>query len=153
MKGMEEVSIGTQRIELSDGRKRYQHVAVQEHDDFTFSTLAECRIQHGEEMDWQDCPVASRWTLLRDPKPTGVFRYNEDWTVSELTDKEIALQAIRLLRRFTNHRNIDDCYYSCPAHPDYCGDRDGEGCDCGATKVWVFLEHLRATGYLRGVAW
>ena len=39
------------------------------------------------------------------------------------------LETIESFRR-TEHYNVDgDCWYSCPAHPDYCG--PDKGCLCG----------------------
>jgi hypothetical protein len=33
-------------------------------------------------------------------------------------------------RILPEHHGCEDCYYSCPLHPDYCGDKYKE-CDCG----------------------
>lgn len=39
----------------------------------------------------------------------------------------------------TTHQECDDCWYSCPAHPGYCGNDDSGLCRCGLAEDNAFF--------------
>jgi len=43
------------------------------------------------------------------------------------------------LREFTRHHGCEDCFYSCPQHPEYCGPDGSSTCDCGADRASAAL--------------
>lgn len=50
-----------------------------------------------------------------------------------MSEHERLLEIIESFRR-KNHYYVDeDCWYSCPAHEDYCGD-DERVCQCGLAE-------------------
>ena len=78
--------------------------------------------------------------------------YDEGWNDGvEAAEKALRDEAAALIRRLAaalievagpkrEHYEGDDCWYSCHAHPDYCGiDKSGE-CTCGADEYNATLE-------------
>lgn len=53
-------------VQFHDPQQHWlQHAVISMKADGDFHTVAECGIDHGEEMEYMDCPVASRWTIVR----------------------------------------------------------------------------------------
>jgi hypothetical protein len=48
------------------------------------------------------------------------------------------------LERYAHHLGCEDCWYSCPAHPEYCGEEPRE-CICGADENRALLARIGRT--------
>ncbi|MCE5190745.1 MAG: hypothetical protein LLG08_03145 [Actinomycetia bacterium] len=53
-------------------------------------------------------------------------------------------EALEKLRR--SHDDVDgDCWYSCPKHPNYCGDQSRDMCTCGADNYNAIIDAALAS--------
>lgn len=53
------------QVHRVDGEESYEHVALHEHGDGECDVVAACGLRHEESVEFAECPVASRWVLLR----------------------------------------------------------------------------------------
>jgi hypothetical protein len=58
------------------------------------------------------------------------FGEDADALSALLAERERLRGALGSLRR-TAHHECEDCWFSCPKHPDYCGNDDRSHCSCG----------------------
>lgn len=47
-----------------------------------------------------------------------------------------------LALRFREHRECEDCWYSCPKSGDYCRDDGDTKCDCGKDQADALLARM-----------
>jgi hypothetical protein len=60
---------------------------------------------------------------------------------TRITELERQLAAARefIAKRFAAHRECEDCWYSCPKHPHYCGEENRDKCWCGKDEADALL--------------
>ena len=80
----------------------------------------------------------NKWVLL-----------NKGW----ITERAALLAVLRRCAETLDdlHRGHDyvdgDCWYSCPKHHEYCGDKDRTICECGADKVNAIIDAALAAAW------
>jgi|SRR3989304_2113686 len=64
-----------------------------------------------------------------------ILKLRAEAAEARVTELEAALESLRV----TGHYECEDCYYSCPKHPECCGS-DDDICTCGADKTNAIID-------------
>lgn len=95
-----------------------------------------------------DAPWSGRDTMVFDceNRPLILWGGEPGQSIARLRNRGPALvalaRAVLSIGSSYGHRECDDCWYSCPASADYCGNDDSGECTCGYSEIAAALADL-----------